>query len=256
MSKENVLMLKKYMLPVVLMLALLAGCSCSRPSPEEIITRAIDAINGLQTYRFEMTSTVTMDGETSHGGNVQGEFVSPDRIHITIVSDDGTEEGIRIGETEYGRRSDSDSWEVREWSAAMFSFRNNLALDTVEILDSLVGLVELRDEKIDGVSCFHYRGSIDTAAQVEERITNLDPTLPSYEEIVQAFEQQLQSEQIVEFWVGKEDYLLRRVETQYEMVYTEDEGEDTEREEQVIATYSVRLYDFNQPITIEPPTVE
>ena len=57
------------------------------------------------------------------------------------------------------------------------------------MLDSLVELVELRDEKIDGVSCFHYRGNIDIEAQVEEQITNLDPSQPFYEEQLMFLEQ-------------------------------------------------------------------
>lgn len=248
-------MIKKYMLPALLLLAALTGCGCSGPSPEEVIARAVDAIQEVQTYRFEMTSTMTMEGETNHG-NMQGDFVSPDRLHMITTSDGDTAEGIRIGQMEYHRQSESDDWEVREWPPTMASTRNNFALSTIEILDSLVGLVKLRDEKIDGVSCFHYRGSIDVEAQVEEQIANLDPAQPGYEEMVRSIEQQLQSENDVEFWVGKEDYLLRRFDTHYEMVYTEDEGEDTEREVSVSATYSLRFYDFNRPITIEPPVVE
>ena len=247
-------MIKTYMLLVFLLIATVVGCSSARLSPEEVIARANDAINELQTYRFEMTGTITQDGETSHG-NMQGEFVSPDRLHMIAVSDGDTQEGIRIGQTEYHRVPDSDSWEVREWPPTMASARNNLAVSTVEIVDSLVGVVELRDEKIDGVSCFHYRGNIDVEALVEGQIANLDPTLPGYEDIVRSIEQQLQSEQNVEFWIGKEDYLLRRLDAQYEMVYTEGWDEDTEREERITANYSYRFFDFNQPIQIEPPVV-
>jgi hypothetical protein len=245
-------MLKKYMLPAFLVLALLPACN-PQLSPEEVITKAIDAINELQTYRFEMTSTITMDRETSQG-SIQGEFVFPDRLHMTTVSDGGTEEGIRIGQTEYIRWSVSDDWEVSEWRTAISSVRNNLALSTVEMLDSLVGMVKLPDEINDVVSCFHYKGIIDTKAEMEEQIANLDSTEPYYEERVQAIEQQPRSEQIVEFWVGKEDYLLRQMDIQ--MVYTEDEGRDTEREVSISANYSIRFYDFNHPITIEPPVVE
>ena len=58
--------------------------------------------------------------------------------------------------------------------------------------------------------------------------------------------------------MGKEDYLLRQMEVYQDMVYTEDVGEDTEREERVTvtATYRCYFYDYNQPIQIEPPTTE
>ena len=56
--------------------------------------------------------------------------------------------------------------------------------------------------------------------------------------------------------MGKEDYLLRQMEVYQDMVYTEDVGEDTEREVSMYATYSYRFFDFNQPIQIEPPIAD
>ncbi len=249
-------MLKKCMLATLLLLNLLTGCG-SGLTPEEVIDRTIDTIDELQTYRFEMTGTVTQDGETSQG-NMSGEFVSPDRLHVTTTSDGETEEGVIIGQTQY-QLSHSGEWEMREWSAALVAIstpRSNIALVTVEILDTLVSLVKLGDEKIDGVICFHYRGSVDIEAQVEEQIANLDPSQPYYDDLVKSIEQRLQSEQNVEFWIGKKDYLLRRVDTQSEMIFTEDEGEDTESQTHVTATTNFRFYDFNQSITIEPPVTE
>jgi len=254
MSKIYVHMVKKHVLPALLLLSLLAGCGCSGPSPEEVIAKAIDAISELQTYRFEMTGTMTMDGETSQG-NIQGEFVSPDRLHVTTTSNVETEEGISIGQAQY-QLSHNGEWEIHEWSAALPSGYIDLAVIVAELLDSLIELSKLGNETIDGVSCFHYRGSIDIEAQVEEQIANLDPTQPYYEDMVKSIEQQLQSDQSVEFWVGKEDYLLRRVYTQYEMVFTEDEGEDTENQVHVASITNIGFYDFNEPITIEPPIAD
>ena len=95
-------MLKKYILIVLLVLSLLIGCSGPRPGPEEVIAKAIEAINELQTYRFESTNTATM-GEITVHGNLQGEFVSPDRLHLIIITDGETEEGIRIGKKRHSR---------------------------------------------------------------------------------------------------------------------------------------------------------
>ena len=245
-------MLKVHMLMVFFLIAPLVSCGGPHPSPEEVIARAIDAINEVQTYRFEMTGTMTQDGETNYV-NMQGEFASPDRSHAIATFDGDTQEDIRIGQTEYHLASDSDSWEVREWPPTMTSARNNWALNGVETFNSLVELVELQDEKNDGVSCFHYRGNIDVEAQVEEQIANLDPTLPGYEEMVKSIEQLLQWEHSVEFWIGKEDYLLRQTEAYQDMTYTENAGEDTESEERITANYTYRFFDFDQPITIEPP---
>jgi hypothetical protein len=254
MGKDTVLMLKKCILAGLLLLSLLAGCGGPRPSPEEVIARAIDAIDELQTYRFEMTGTMTMEGKTSHD-SMQGEFVSPDRLHVTTTSNEETEEGIRIGQTQY-QLSHNGEWEMHEWSAALSFVSINWAATVAELLDTLVELVELGDEKIDGVSCFHYRGNIDIEAQLEEQIANLDSTLPGYEEQLRLYEQLIQSEHHVEFWVGKGDYLLRRLDTQHDVTYTEYWGEDTENEKHINSTYSLRFFDFNEPIQIDPPVID
>ncbi|UCB42329.1 MAG: hypothetical protein JSV77_07640 [Dehalococcoidales bacterium] len=250
-------MLKNIMLLVLLLLTLLAGCGGSRPSPEEVIAKAINAVNEVQTYRFEIMGTMTQEGETSYG-SIQGEFVSPDRLNVIATSDDDTQEGIIIGETIYHRGFGSNSWEVGQSGTAMAWATGLIRLlaGTVETLDTLVGVVELRDEKIDGVSCFHYRGSVDMEAQVEEQITNLDPTQPFYEEMVRYIEQQRQWEQNVDFWIGKGDFLLRQIEVHQDMTYTDDTGEDTEREKRITMTTNLRFFDFNQPIEIEPPIIE
>jgi len=250
-------MIKTYILLILLLVAPLVGCGGSRPSPEEVIAGAIDAINEVETYRFEMTVTVTQDGETNYG-NMQGEHASPDRLHVIMTSDGDTQESIIIGENIYHRGFGSNSWEVGQslaetaWATGLTRF----LASTVEMLDTLVGVVELRDEKIDGVTCFHYRGSVDIEAQLEEQIANLDPTSPVYEDMLRYIEQQRQWQQVIEFWIGKKDHLLRQVDMQYEMVYTEDTGEDNEREERITATYTLRFFDFNQPIQIEPPIVD
>ena len=236
-----------------LLLTLLIGCTVSGPTPEEVISKAQAAIEEVQTYRLEMMGIHTENGETTQS-NARIEFVSPDRLHTTTVNNDGTAETIRIGQIEYRFETFDNNWHVRQWPES-FPF-TNFAAGMVEMLGSLVGLVEMTDEEVDGVDCFHYKGSIDMKAKGEEEKAKLDPSQPDYEERMMALEAydrwQLQSE----FWVGKGDYLLRQLKQHQEGVFIKDAGEDTEREERQSITFTFRFYDFNTPITIEAPLAE
>lgn len=238
---------------VVLLITLLIGFGISRSDVEDIIAKAGLAIEEVETYRSEMVVTHTENGETTRSSG-QFEFVSPDRLRTIAVNDDRTTESIRIGQTQYDREVGSDDWEVRQWPES-FPFRN-LTVGIIELLDSLGSLVEMPDEEINGVDCFHYKGSIDMDAKVDEQIAQLDPSQPFYEEQIRIREQQRRWQLTYEFWVGKEDYLLRQLKQHQEGIFIKDAGEDTEREEHHSTTVTWRLFDFNQPIQIEPPVAE
>jgi hypothetical protein len=236
----------------ILLIILLVGCGNSRPEPEDVIASARDASGEISACRIEMTVIYTENGETTQSSALM-ECVFPDRVR-TVTTGEESQETIRIGQTEYRRDAGGDSWQVRQWPESV-SFPD-LSAVWVEGLSSLVGLVELADEEIDGVDCYHYRGNVDMKAKGEEEIAKLDPTQPGYEERLRALEVydhwQLQSE----FWIGKTDYLLRQLEQHQEMHLTEDPGEDTEKEEHYITTATYRFFDFDQPIQIELPVTE
>jgi hypothetical protein len=237
----------------LLLVTLLIGCGSSRPAPEEVIAKAQSAMEEVETYRSEMVSIYTENEETNRS-SAQMEFVSPNRMHVIQVNGNGTEESILIGNTEYRLYADSNKWRVRQWPESM-SFGNS-ATSWVEGLGSLVGLVELGDEEIDGVDCFHYKGSVDMKARREEEKAKLDPSQPDYEERMRALEVYGQWQLHSEFWVGKADFLLRQLKQHQEGVFIRDAGEDTEKEEHLSTTATFRFFDFNQPIKIEPPPAE
>ena len=237
----------------VLLLTLLIGCGSSRPASEEVIAKAQSAMEEVETYRSEMVSIYTENGETNRS-SAQMEFVSPNRMHVITLNGNGTEESILIGNTQYLLDAAGNNWRVRQWPESM-SF-GNLATSWVEGLGSLVGLVELEDEEIDGVDCFHYKGSVDMKARGEEERAKLDPSQPYYEERMGALEIYDQWQLHSEFRVGKEDFLLRQLKQHQEVVFVKDAGEDTEREEHYSITATFRFFDFNQPIQIEPPPAE
>ncbi|GAI07899.1 unnamed protein product, partial [marine sediment metagenome] len=114
--------------------------------------------------------------------------------------------------------------------------------DTLEIIDSLTDLEKLPDEKIEGVDCIHYRGVVDVDRVIEEQKAKLDPRQPHYEEMLKGLEDMRNMKTEVELWIGREDYLIRQLKQDMEVPL-----EGTSR-------VTVKYYDFNEPITIEPPT--
>lgn len=237
----------------ILLTILLLGCGESAPDTEDVIGKAMDAIEKVQTYRIEGEATVTQGEETTQSG-FQMEFVSPDRIRTTTMEENASSESIRIGQTEYNKHLDNDKWQVRQWPESFPSY--NMAVMMVKSFDGLVGLVRLANEKIDGVDCFHYKGSEDMEGRVDERKAELDPSQLGYEEQLRLLEAQRQSQSELEFWIGKEDYLLRCLEQHNDIVFIEDMGKDTEREAHTTMVVKYTFYDFNQPIQIEPPVAE
>ena len=235
---------------------LLIGCGSTSPDPEEVISKAQEAIKEVQSYRVESTSISTDERGTTESSDM-AEFVTPDRMHVlpVIVPDNvDAVESIRIGNTEYRREPDTNRWQVHQWPESISSI--NFAVTLTESLTSLVGLENLPDEKVDGVDCFHYTGYVDTKAMAEERKAKLDPSQRGYEgqlESIKAFENMQYD---YEFWIGKEDFLLRQLKMHMEVSYTRNEGEENEKEEYQNILNTYRFYDFNAPITIEAPLTE
>jgi len=237
----------------LILLVSLAGCGSSGPDPEELISGAIEAIKEVETYRFDMIVVHTENGETTQS-NVLFEFASPDRLHSTQVNEYEILESIVIGQKYYHFDTFDNKWHVRQWPGEVSS--SNMAAGMVEMLDSLVGLKKMKDEEVDGSDCFHYKGSVDMKAKGEEEKAKLDPSEPYYEEQLQILEMYDKWQYDVEFWVDKETYLIRQLKQYQEVTFVRDAGEDDEGEEHQTVTATQRFYDFDAPITIEPPPAE
>ncbi|MFC2070264.1 hypothetical protein ACFLTB_03775 [Chloroflexota bacterium] len=59
-----------------------------------------------------------------------------------------------------------------------------------------------------------------------------------------------------EFWIGEEDFLIRRLTMHMETSYLRNEGKEDEKEEYYNYLSTVRFYDFNKPIIIEAPSID
>jgi hypothetical protein len=116
-------------------------------------------------------------------------------------------------------------WGVREWENLAPSNRAFSVM--LGRLPDLEDIKELGDEKLNGVDCYHYIGN----NKVDESVTEQFPSLEY-------------KRNDTEFWIGKNDFLLRQCKIYMEIaVNNEDTGE--------IFPYSAITFtfsEFNNPI--------
>lgn len=220
----------------LLLVNVMAGCQ----QASGIIAKAHAATMDLQSYRTTSSISSTFEGQTSEL-TYETEFVAPDRYRGKATTNGDWVEFIIIGDKKYIRDSDPSCTTSVGVVGSSLSEE-----DTLELLDSLTDLEELPGENIDGVDCLRYWGRVDIDRMVDEWKAELDPAQPGYEERLKVMERQRQMKTEVELWIGKDDYLIRQM--KYEMqVPSEVVGQwDT-------SSSMMKYYDFNEPITIEPP---
>ena len=205
--------------------------------PGAVMAKAYAATTELQSYRMSSSIKSMLEGKTSEA-TFEMEFVAPDRHRGKATTNGDWVEFIIIGDKQYIRDSDPS----RTTSVGISSSSILSREDTLKIIDSLTDLEKLPDEKIEGVDCVHYRGRVDIDRMIEEQKAKLDPRTPHYEEMLKGLEDMRNMKTEVGLWVGKEDYLIRQLRQDMEVPL-----EGTSR-------VMMRYYDFNEPITIEPPT--
>jgi len=174
-----------------------------------------------------------------------------------MTLDGETYEFIIISDKQYTREP-SSTQSGTMYVIALSSGSGPSKEETLELLDTLTDLEKFPDEKIDGVDCFHYRGRVDIDRMVDERKAELDPAQRDYKERLEALEQQRQMKIEVELWIGKDDYLIRQIKRDIEAPWRglscdPASGGVVELEGWSHSSSMVKYYDFNEPITIEPP---
>ena len=254
---KNFLQLIIVAVMLISLLLSVSGCGNDQSEFKEVVEKAIEAADQVQSYRIEMISNIIEQGETSQTNSVM-EFVAPDRLHvITRISGDidSSEEQIQIGAIMYARENSTDDWHARDWEDERMTVRN-LASGMLLTLDELQDIEILKDEKIDGVDCHHFIGKADIQGQREEELASFEESDPYYEQRKQAYESIEYIRDDMEFWVGKDDYLLRQYTVYIETTMHKDKDEEKEEIESYGYTTTLRFYDYNEPIEINAPSTE
>jgi len=139
---------------------------------------------------------------------------------------------------------------------------------TLEQLNLLIDIETMPEETIDGVDCYHYRGTVDLEKWLDwmrpdlERmyewiLKDMIERYPDFdfdhEEMKKTAEYMLVNayEETYEFWIGKDDYLIRQWKhVMQSLINLSEVGYS------YLAVSTSKYYDFNEPIMIEPPLTE
>ncbi len=219
---------------VVLVVALVQPWGGSL-EPQSVLAKTYTATEGLLSYRMSGTFTSTSEGKTFEQTS-EWEFTAPDRWHQILTMDGREYEIISIGDSIYVNDPADGRLTVGSWSPTVPSKE-----ETLGILASLTDLKKLPDELIEDTDYLHYSGRVDMERRIDEIKSRLNPDDAGYEETLKRIEEMHGISTVVELWIGKKDYLIRK--WQQETRLAEMVKEDSTRV----------YYDFNQPIMIEPP---
>ena len=225
---------------VVIIAVLLASQPWSGTNPQSVLARASNPETEILSYRMRYSS------EEAKGGTVLATYAEvayapPDRFHLTLSMGDWTREYIHIGESYYERETGTPVYSGTQ--VIFFSTYVPHKEATLHELEQLIDVEALPDEKIDGVECYRLRGRYDEPS-IDEKMADVikeQVTEEEYQLLMEQYDWD-STEMTLDFWISKDDYLIRKV--QYE---TRNQGGE------VIRTETMTYYDFNQPIVIEPP---
>jgi competence protein ComGC len=247
--------------PVVLIIAILLLITLPNlaSSPEKVLASASAAILNVQSYRViddayrydPSTKEVSiqnwrLEAEIANGSfHIHKELLPPAQSYF--------HEQIGIEGQVYVRGDPSvivTPEELQEYSPS--------AKLTQEQLDMFLKIDILPEESIDGVTCFHYRGTVDIEKFIEQDRTGREKI---YEKMGKHYsEEELRTINDVsaktwrartvtyEFWIGKDDYIIRQWKSGFVSVTGVLDSNSTME--------IIKYYDFNVPIVIEPPLDE
>ncbi|HUV73489.1 MAG TPA: hypothetical protein VMW79_04205 [Anaerolineae bacterium] len=230
---------------IVSLLMPLAACA-SGADLRATTTRAITSTLAAESWRVQGTASYSSDGEAQET-TWEGEFAAPDRSRVKITTETGMWcEATRIGDQSYVRTSDMpDSGGAASGVACVIV---GSMTEELEPLDLLVDLERLADEEVDHVQCLHYRGRMDMDTLVQREQARTGSQLPP-----ELWELMRRGSMEVELWVGKDDYLIRQMKRLDHMPELEA---GTAEEKWMRQSTVQRFYDFNEPISIEPPPAD
>lgn len=176
----------------------------------------------------------------------EADVIVPDKLRATTeVSIGGATvielEMIAIGETVYAMNPMTGEWEVSD------SYPEGTTTPTLEVVpqifQALTELTVLDDEEVDGVLCYHIRGSVDSSILGELGLEDLPMEEQGFQDPGIDVEV-LDTE--TELWIGKEDFLVRRV-----AVEGREPGDASESG--TSGTVTMEFSKFDEPIVIEEP---
>jgi hypothetical protein len=168
------------------------------PDANEILTKAMAMMGSIGTFQFAMDRQIFSENgadEMVAHIPVNGKFNDPDQIEGTIILSAKDKKAILnfiiIGEQLYLREQKSDAWQKLDWqSQAAQTVRENAYLPLEQFsMDNLQAPVLVGEARLGGLPVYHVRGELGKLAE--------DQSAPN--------------PNTIEFWIGKDNYLIYRV---------------------------------------------
>ena len=200
---------------------------------------AVDAMASVESFHFTTTGrleTTETESEMTLSLTFEGNSLSPDRtsarltlgVSVFLLEIDI----VTIGSDVYLTNPMTGEWEIT--SADEFGIPNPVLLVS-GVFPSLNDMENVGEERIGEIPSYHLSGSV-TSADLEMLGADLES---------------------VDIWIGAEDSLLYRISTQG-LANLDDLGlslEDMGLGGEATIALQIDLSDFNEPVTIEPPTI-
>jgi hypothetical protein len=176
---------------------------------------------------------------------MEGDYVAPDSIKMTMTASIAGEKSptielVKIGDAVYVKDPETQQWmtEKEVESYQEFTGIEDFALANIEFINAFEGSSLLSDEEINGVPCFHVKGTVD-ATKLED----------SSKEVASMEMGILDAE----LWIGKKDYLVRQ------MLLKVQAGASTSTTELPMSggsfSFIFKFSKYNEPITIDAPQI-
>jgi hypothetical protein len=236
----------RYLISACVVLLMLPTAACASGADlRAVTTTAVTSTLDAESWRVQGAASYSADGEALET-TWEGEFAAPDRSRVKTTTETGTWcEATRIGEQSHVRTSEMPESGAAASGVACVMLPMTEVLEPLEVL---IDLEQLVDEEIDGVQCLHYRGRLDMDALVQREEARMGP-----EASRESLELMRRGSIEVELWVGKDDYLIRQMRRVDRLPVLDAE---TAKEIWTKQTTVLRLYDFNEAISIESPPLD
>ena len=218
-------------------------------TPEKVLAKAGEAMLSVKSFRAQYYDPIpSLHNLYEFAGS---------SFHDVLYAGTGGEE-INIGDRIYvrGMSVDFTPLTLNDMQVMTPSVKMTQAQ-----LDMLTKLEVLPEENIDGVECFHYRGTVDNEKlikfqepfftkmfyQMFVKASKMSGKALDEEKVSQSIKGMLEdaaahtrTQKIVdEFWIGKNDFAVR----QMKAVWNDSQA----------TSVMTKFYDFNAPISIESP---
>jgi hypothetical protein len=272
------------------LLTVMALAACASPfakaeSPQQALSSAAQRASQLKSAKFDLQGHVVMTlppqlaqmmGQFAPGGSVtvdvsgNGEAQFPDRYHATVnakMSGIGVASEVVVANGQaYVKNPTSGKWQV---SPQSYAFSGQLSepdpLSYGQLLKNVKSINDLGDTTLDRTAVHHYKLTPDT----DKLLASLNSSTVKNPAALAALKQVLQSGTMtVEVWFGKDDHLVRRVESDADyqidlnqmmgaLGSTNPAGSRLPAGSTIhaVAKVVINYHNFDAPVTISVPTV-